>query len=245
MLYLFADMVVEPDTPLSQKFVVPCSNATVKRSSLAGELFAIGFWNLQEQGKVALSMGKRTLMGIGRQQITASLQPGVDVRTPPPGPEMTIDLDQLKQGVGVAEFLQGLAQQVPMQSVARQLQPGETPFTLEDATLHQVELHGGTAPVRDIVKSWFGSDEHDPNGMVIDRVARELGELGFATGMEGGSLVTKPTITVDCGRRAVLEASAGELLERWRSFRDQPDGLGGVLVERCRAAISSMQESNE
>ncbi|HEX8099484.1 MAG TPA: hypothetical protein VF660_04680 [Actinomycetota bacterium] len=242
LLYLFADRVVERDTALSQKFEVPCTDAAVKQATLAAELFAIGFWSLQEQGKLTLSMGKRTLMGMGRQQITASIQPGVDVRPPPQGPQVVLDVAQLQASGGLLNMLGNLAQQVPEPAP---LEPGQTPFTLEDSTLHLVEFNGGTAPVRDIIQSWFGSDEPNPSYKVIQRVGRELIELGYSTGTTGGSLMKTPTITIDCGRRASLEGPAIELLERWAGFRDAPDGLGTTLVDRCRAAISSMQESDE
>jgi hypothetical protein len=242
MVYLFAHQVVESGG-IAQKFPVPCTDTSVKQAALAGHLFAIGFWSLQNKGKLDLTMGKRTMLGVGRQQITASIPPGVEVRTPPAAPQMVVDLSQLQQAGGLAELVQGLAQHVPAPT-GGPLEPGETPFTLEDATLHQVQLNEGTAPIRDVVRSWFSAREADPDRTVIDRVARELNELGYATGMDEGSTWSNPRITVDCERRAALEMTATEVLERWRAFIEEPDGLGSTLLERCSAAISSAQ-SNE
>ncbi|HVM12668.1 MAG TPA: hypothetical protein VM638_09380 [Actinomycetota bacterium] len=272
LLYLFADRSVEPDTLLSAGFAVPCTSSNVKRKDLAAQLFAISFWSLQDQGKVTLDLGGRTLAGIGRRQVTASLVPGTVVRKPPARPSPLAaaaasvqqmgplpDLSQYQHlpGMeGMAEKMQEAAEQlaklgismpgqVPSEPVTPQ-PPADTgpPFILEDAILWQLQEAGGSAPVRDVIRSWFGRDEHEPWDSVIARVARELLEFGFGdprTPAPGGSPfgASSAPVSPDCERRAELEGAATELLDRWIAFLGTEDGLGETLLERCGAAISS------
>jgi hypothetical protein len=159
---------------------------------------------------------------------------------------------------GVMQAMQGMTQQAPMQQAPMQQapkqpgpppEPGAPPFTLEDATLHHLQLLGATASVRDVVSAWFVADYGDPHGMVIDRAVLELNELGYATmtptsiparpTVMAGSFRTSPTATVDCDRRAAIEASATDVLGRWRAFLEAPDGLGPTLLGRCGDGIAS------
>lgn len=236
LLYLFADRVIEPDTAMSKGFQVPCTQAKVKQALLAADVFAITFWHLAEQAKLDLAMGKRTLLGMGRPQITATLRPGVAI---PQVKTSSVDISQvaadLPQGLG--QILENLGPQI----VSAQM--GEA-LSFQDA----VTLRLGSfqpMPVRDLIRDWFGSDVGDPQRYVLERVPPELTSLGFVTGVTGGGMFSTPQPVVDCAKRAELEPAAVDLLDRWRAFRDDESGLGPTLRDRCKAAISSRQESDD
>jgi hypothetical protein len=238
LLYLFADRVIEPDTAMSKAFEVPCTQARVKQVWLAADLFAITFWHLAEEGKLDLAMGKRTLLGAGRPQVTATLRPGVPIPTPQ---TTQIDPAQLASmgglPAGVEKLLENLAPQIASAQIARAL-------SFPELVISRLASQQPT-PVRDVIRDWFGSDVSDPHRYVVDHMAHELGELGLVTGTTGGGMFSTARPVVDCAKRTTYEAAAVDLLERWRAFRDGEQGLGPTLRDRCKAAIGSRTESSD
>jgi hypothetical protein len=238
LLYLFADRVIEPDTALSKAFEVPCTQARVQQTWLAADVFAITFWHLAEQGKLDLAVGKRTLLGVGRPQITATLRPGVPIPQPKTTP---LDPTQLGAMSGLPSGLGAMLEKLGPQMVSAQ---AAAAMSLQDAVTMRLGTMQPT-PVRDLIRDWFGSDVSDPQRYVLDRVPPELTTLGFVVGATAGGMFSTPKPVVDCAKRAELEGTAQEMLDRWRAFRDNEQGLGPTLRDRCKAAIGSRHESDD
>lgn len=239
LLYLFADRVIEPDTAMSKAFEVPCTQTKVKQTFLAADLFAITFWHLAEEGKIDLAMGKRTLLGAGKPQITAALRSGVAV----PQPQTTqLDPTQLSAmggqlPAGLAEMLQQLGPQIAAAQTAKAM-------SFANAVVLRLASQEPT-PVRDVIRGWFGTDVGDPQRYVVDHMSQELADLGLVTGIEQGGVFSSPRPTIDCDKRAGLEGAAQDLLGRWVAFRVDEAGLGPTLRDRCKAAIGSRTESSD
>ena len=238
LLYLFADRVIEPDTAMSKAFEVPCTQVRVKQTFLAADLFGISFWQLAEEGKIQLTIGKKTLLGMGKPQITATLQPGVSM----PQPQTTqLDPTQLAAMGGVpanvGKMLQQLGPQIAMAQTTRAT-------TFQEAIITRLASMQPT-PVRDVIRDWFGSDVGDPQGYVVNHMGHELSELGLLSGVTQGGIFATAKPIIDCAKRSALEEAAGTLLTRWLAFRTDESGLGPTLRDRCKAAIGSRQEGDD
>lgn len=100
------------------------------------------------------------------------------------------------------------------------------------------------------VRRWFGSDVANPSKvalrLALDEIPRHgLGQVGSAgRGGVAGILKGSPELQPDTEAIRATWTDFSRLHEAWRGFRDH-DPLGPLLVQSCRKAIASRQESSE
>lgn len=116
----------------------------------------------------------------------------------------------------------------------------------EDAVLQEVERGAGTA--YDVVRGWFGRDVWHPEGAVLGLAQQEMVQVGYAQQVDAGddgllpgrTRVEPLTERIDAAHPRFERVHAG-----WQRFCAEEGALAGALVETCRRAIRSRQESEE
>ena len=100
------------------------------------------------------------------------------------------------------------------------------------------------------VRRWFGSDVSNPSKVVLGLAREELPAHGLARmgdagrGLISGMLRGSEELHFDAEAIRGTWTDFHRMHEAWRGFRDH-DPLGTVLVETCRKAIASREESSE
>lgn len=100
------------------------------------------------------------------------------------------------------------------------------------------------------VRRWYGSDVSNPHKVALGLARRELPGHGLAQmGDAGRGLITgiikgSEELQFDTEAIRATWTDFDRLHEAWRGFRDL-DPLGPVLVETCRKAIKSREESSD
>jgi hypothetical protein len=94
LAYLFADRMVEADSPGRLGAPVPCAETEVAAAGLAATLLAVAFWDLRERGAVRLEPGRRRLPLLRRRievtRLREEMRPGLAgkaMRVPNADPE--------------------------------------------------------------------------------------------------------------------------------------------------------------
>ena len=101
-----------------------------------------------------------------------------------------------------------------------------------------------------VVRRWFGSDVSNPWKVALGLARRELPGHGLAhMGDAGRGLISgmiRGTEELQYDAEAIRGTSTEfhRVHEAWRGFRDL-DPLGPLLVESCRKALKSREESSE
>jgi hypothetical protein len=117
----------------------------------------------------------------------------------------------------------------------------------EDAVLQQVARGAGSA--YDVVRGWFGRDVCHPEGAVLALAQQEMLQVGYAheVGAEssGGVLPGRTRVEPLTDRIGAAHTRFDRVHAGWQRFCDEETALAGALVESCRRAIRSRQESEE
>jgi hypothetical protein len=117
----------------------------------------------------------------------------------------------------------------------------------EDAVLQQVERGAGTA--YDVVRGWFGRDVCHPEGAVLGLAQQEMLQVGYAqevdAGQGAGVLPGRTRVEPLTDRIGAASTRFERVHAGWERFCAEEAALAGTLVETCRRAIRSRQESEE
>jgi hypothetical protein len=118
----------------------------------------------------------------------------------------------------------------------------------EDAVLEQVERGAGTA--YDVVRGWFGRDVCHPEGAVLGLAQQEMLRAGFAQEVgagegPGGLLPARTRVEPLTDRIGAAHPRFDRVHAGWQRFCAEEAALSDALVETCRRAIRSRQESEE
>jgi hypothetical protein len=118
----------------------------------------------------------------------------------------------------------------------------------EDAVLQQVGRGAGSA--YDVVRGWFGRDVCHPEGAVLGLAQQEMLQAGYAQEVgagesTGGVLPGRTRVEPLTDRIGAAHTRFDRVHAGWQRFCDEEAALAGALVETCRRAIRSRQESED
>lgn len=108
--------------------------------------------------------------------------------------------------------------------------------------------------VRDLIRRWFGRDVPNPYVQIVGNVEAELVTAGLLSAVEedtglrgkaGRMLRGKPDVEADCDRIGVLAGAVALAVERWRQWGAAEPELVPLLLEECRAGITSRERDND
>lgn len=117
----------------------------------------------------------------------------------------------------------------------------------EDAILRQLKRE---KTAYGVVRRWFGSDVTNPHKVALRLALEEiprhgLGHLDSAgRGIVAGILKGSSELQFDADAIRGTWTDFHRLHEAWQGFRDH-DPLGAVLVQSCRKAIASREQSSD